>query len=782
MSANPREQAEERLAALFDDLAAGAIGRREFMRRATTMGVAGAAVAALGSWVDGTASASALAQQAAAASKKLALDVAEWSYMWVNVKRAEIPLRGAFVGGQQMYVEYMIPAKVRHPFPVVLVHGGGGQGTDWMSTPDGRPGWLHYLVADGFKVYVVDRPGHGRSPIHPELHGGFPGQANTLEGLAGRFTPPSANPAATPNEYQKNHTQWPGPGNVGSPDLGALTAGMGGSFVTQPPAAAAAGRGGAPPAPGAAGRGGGQGGRGGAAAGPPPAANTQPAGPANVQHATWRQAGADLLDRIGPAIIITHSAGGPFGLLVAEARPQLVKATIIIEGGGTAFAGGNRWGASSIPVTYDPPVADPSEIKTRWVANPEPGIAGYYVQEEPARKLPNLKGTKVLVATADASFASPGNPGLVAFLKQAGVDAEELRWGRLGINGNGHMMFMEKNSREALQPLIDWMHKQVSGSNSRPSLQPRQANDSLALRLADAGNFWIGTGNTKKAAYGTIHTAPMYVQYLEPAQRRHPLPVVLVHGGGGQMVHYMGLGGLSGWAHHFVQAGYMVYLVDRPGHGRSVYHPDALGEIGNLVTYDLLTRDTVTSARVPNKQWPGPTGDVGDPYVDQLVAAANSAPRDGQLAQTLWKQYGAELLDRIGPAVLVTHSAGGPFGWLVANERPNIVKGVVSFEGGTAPLVGSGGPGVTPVAPVPLPGLKGMPIMYLLAERGGRNGEPILAALKASGARAELINMKDRGLLGNSHFAMFENNRRQVFDLIRGWIERNVAAGPTQTA
>ena len=161
-----------------------------------------------------------------------------------------------------------------------------------------------------------------------------------------------------------------------------------------------------------------------------------------------------------------------------------------------------------------------------------------------------------------------------------------------------------------------------------------------------------GTGNTKKTAYGTIHTAPMFVQYLEPAQRRFPLPVVLVHGGGGQMVHYMGLGGLSGWAHHFVQAGYMVYLVDRPGHGRSVYHPDALGEIGNLVTYDLLTRDTVTSARTPNKQWPGPTGDVGDPFVDQLVAAANSAPRDGQLAQTLWRQYGAELLDRIGPAVI----------------------------------------------------------------------------------------------------------------------------------
>jgi hypothetical protein len=107
----------------------------------------------------------------------------------------------------------------------------------------------------------------------------------------------------------------------------------------------------------------------------------------------------------------------------------------------------------------------------------------------------------------------------------------------------------------------------------------------------------------------------------------------------------------------------------------------------------------------------------------------------------------------------------------VANERPNLVKAVVSFEGATAPLVGPGGsPGT------PLPNLKGLPMMYLLAERGGRNGQPILEALTASGARAELINLKDRNILGNSHFAMFENNRRQVLDVIRGWIEEHVRA------
>ena len=344
---------ETDLRALYDDYTSGAIDRRDFMRRAAALGAAGAAAAALGPLAS-PADAAALAQQTAGAAAKIPLDVAEWSYMWVNVKRAETA-RGAFVGGQQMYVEYMIPAQVRHPFPVVLVHGGGGQGTDWMGTPDGRPGWFQYLVQEGFKVYVVDRPGHGRSPLHPDLHGGFPAQAAVLENIAGRFTPPSANPAQTPNEYQKNHTSGPASGNVGSPDLDQLVAGQGGSYVQQ-----------AAPA----GAGGGADGRAGRRAERPgrcrtrrprrsPRTSCSRRRQLNVQHAAWRQAGADLLDKIGPAIIMTHSAGGPFGLLVAEARPNLVKATVIIEGAGSGFAGGNRWGMSSIPVTYDPPVSDP---------------------------------------------------------------------------------------------------------------------------------------------------------------------------------------------------------------------------------------------------------------------------------------------------------------------------------------------------------------------------------------------------------------------------------------
>src|SRR6202044_2571345 len=103
-----------------------------------------------------------------------------------------------------------------------------------------------------------------------------------------------------------------------------------------------------PPAPGA----------------PNPAQNQMTA----LAHQAWRERGALLLDKIGPAIIMTHSAGGPFGWLVAELRPKLVKGIVAIEGAGQPFENGYVWGMSTIPVQFDPPVKDASEIRTVTVS------------------------------------------------------------------------------------------------------------------------------------------------------------------------------------------------------------------------------------------------------------------------------------------------------------------------------------------------------------------------------------------------------------------------------
>jgi pimeloyl-ACP methyl ester carboxylesterase len=88
-------------------------------------------------------------------------------------------------------------------------------------------------------------------------------------------------------------------------------------------------------------------------------------------------AGAALLDKIGPAVILTHSQSGAFGWLIADARPQLVKAIIAIEPADPPFensinAGGKArpWGLADIAIACDPPIKQTSELAIEREAIP----------------------------------------------------------------------------------------------------------------------------------------------------------------------------------------------------------------------------------------------------------------------------------------------------------------------------------------------------------------------------------------------------------------------------
>src|SRR4029077_11503167 len=175
--------------------------------------------------VGGTPVLAALGAQAAAAasgSPGPVLDIAGWSYYWYGVEHATLA-RGTVINGSQMYVEHWIPTAVRRPFAIVLIHGGYGQGTDWISTPDGRRGWASQFLEQGFKVYVVDRPGEGRSPHHPFIHGLNDPQAPTFEGVARRI-----------GALGPNHTQWPGAGNAADPAIAQVVASLGQPMANNP--------------------------------------------------------------------------------------------------------------------------------------------------------------------------------------------------------------------------------------------------------------------------------------------------------------------------------------------------------------------------------------------------------------------------------------------------------------------------------------------------------------------------------------------------------------------
>jgi pimeloyl-ACP methyl ester carboxylesterase len=299
-------------------------------------------------------------------------------FFWISVEDATLPAGTAPRG--QMFVQWEAPPEVTKPYPIVLVHGGGGQGTDWLGTPDGRPGWATFLLEEGYAVYVVDRPGHGRSPFHPEVLGAA-GGVFTYELTLALFTAAADGPMAHPTAHL--HTQWPGSGRLDDPCVRQFTAAAGPMLADMAAA-----------------------------------------------HALEQAAGAALLDAIGPAVVFTHSAGGPMGWLAADARPELVKAIVAIE-------------------PLGPPFLD----------NPELGFSlPYGLTAAPVAFHPEIP---VAVVDAEASLFAHADGATVAFLQEAGCSVEHLRLADHGVHGNGHLMMLERNNREALAPILAWLERAV---------------------------------------------------------------------------------------------------------------------------------------------------------------------------------------------------------------------------------------------------------------------------------------------------------------------------------
>lgn len=190
------------------------------------------------------------------------------------------------------------------------------------------------------------------------------------------------------------------------------------------------------------------------------------------QERTMRIAGTALLDKVGPAVLITHSQGGLYGWALADSRPSKVKALIQIEPKGPPFQEAvfsttftRPWGLTSIPLTYVPTPTDmQNPLTTQVIASPSENLTSCVIQAEPARKLPNIGKVPVLIDTGEASYHAMYDYCFMLFLKQAGVKAEHLELGKAGIHGNAHLQFMEKNSDDIAAKLDQWIVKTVNGN------------------------------------------------------------------------------------------------------------------------------------------------------------------------------------------------------------------------------------------------------------------------------------------------------------------------------
>ena len=303
-----------------------------------------------------------------------------------------------------MYVEALIPERDNHSFPLVLIHGDGQTGMNWLTTPDGRQGWAEWFASRGWRVFILDRPACGRSTWHADSDGAQ--EMISASNIEKFFTAPKEH-GAWP--HARFHTQWPGKGRIGDPFFDQYYA----SLVPS-------------------------------------------VGKAEGER-LMQAAGSALLDMIGPAILIGHSQGGLHTWLIGDARPGLVKAIIAVEPSGPPYKDiteghmanhQNRlWGLTINPLTYDPAVTEDLPLVFEQQQNAEPsGRIAVWSHGGPLRRLVNLAKTRVLVFTAQASYHALFDHFTVDYLMQAGVEAEHVRLEDQGICGNGHMMMLEKNS------------------------------------------------------------------------------------------------------------------------------------------------------------------------------------------------------------------------------------------------------------------------------------------------------------------------------------------------
>jgi pimeloyl-ACP methyl ester carboxylesterase len=336
------------------------------------------------------------------------------------------------------------------------------------------------------------------------------------------------------------------------------------------------------------------------------------------------------------------------------------------------------------------------------------------------------------------------------------------------------------------------------------------------LTIAEQGSFMIG-GRTVTAAgefnprksffpfssegqtYSIEH---LYAQYQIPVDAR-PLPLVMVHGGCQTGKTWDTTpDGREGFQTIFVRRGFAVYVIDYPGRGRSGI-PSFNGRLGNLAGDQIIPDATVhfghelgfLAGRLgprpfefyPNTQFP--KGALDQFYRHGVAGIADDA---GIISDAI-----AALFDRIGPAILVTHSQGGMMGWLAATRSAN-VKAIVAYEpfvscvpqdedAALPPLFDGSEAGVCEtVSSDEFARLTRIPIQIVWGDNIPEQPFPAVPtdiwrlskmasrkfadAIARRGGDVAILDLPSAGIRGNTHFPFSDLNTIEIADLLSDYL------------
>jgi len=289
----------------------------------------------------------------------------------------------------------------------------------------------------------------------------------------------------------------------------------------------------------------------------------------------------------------------------------------------------------------------------------------------------------------------------------------------------------------------------------------------------------------------TLHVDHVYAQYKIPVSPRK-LPLVMWHG-------CLSTAWEStpddreGYESIFLRRGWSTYVIDQPRQGRS-------GKSSAGITLVPTPGDNHTYYAFRLGPWPNlfpgskfpPGAAAADHFLRQ--GGATNGPSNNDISTDAV----AALFNKIGPAILVTHSASGPLGLLTAMKTTNI-KAIVEYEPsnyifpeGEVPtsLPLSNGTLLPPGQVVPLADflkLTQIPIEFIFGDNIPTTPNPIIALdnwrvrlvyaqqlinlINSHGGNAQLVHLPDIGIMGNSHFAFTDLNNVQIADLLSDYLK-----------
>lgn len=301
-------------------------------------------------------------------------------------------------------------------------------------------------------------------------------------------------------------------------------------------------------------------------------------------------------------------------------------------------------------------------------------------------------------------------------------------------------------------------------------------------------------------AYGDF----AYVKYQMPVEAKKT-PLIFQHGGAQSSRTWEStVDGREGFDTLFLRKGYSVYLLDQPRSGKANLSTAAVTPETPWASNPMYGDKTLwILSRVGHYDDKGnPVANAQFPAGEEAYTAfqqswtIGSGPLDNDLNATVL----AQLADKTGGAVLVTHSMSGTIGWRAAIKSDN-VKAIVAWEPGGTPFLfpENDMPHITQarfpalsasalaVPETDFKKLTQIPIVLYYGDHiklGSDNvgedkwgtelamAKQFVDTINRHGGKAELVHLPERGIKGNSHFLMGEKNNAQLAELMAEWLKK----------